>query len=295
MNNNNNEISSYEDNKLSNFYPTYQKGDQIYSNSGNSYENFNTIFNNDNNNEYISDLEMRTILEDSKDNISSNINEEDSSRYFNKYTNQTKESRNINENKFQKIIFSIEIKKKVKRGRKNNNNKNRKGNGHKRDEKDNIITKIYRKYLSNIYHKLNKKIKGNAKLKKINISEFIKDIYNKKHNAMISKTVREIFSAELSKRFKKENKFHNLNIINKIYEDKKANEELVEILNLKMCDMYHIYIGKSKEEKYSEFYGLEEDIETICRDEDENYKIKYKNIALKLLEIIQTNGKKNIK
>lgn len=292
MNNNNNEISSYEDNKLSNFYPTYQKGDQIYSNSGNSYENFNTIFNNDNNNEYISDLEMRTILEDSKDNISSNINEEDSSRYFNKYTNQTKESRNINENKFQKIIFSIEIKKKVKRGRKNNNNKNRKGNGHKRDEKDNIITKIYRKYLSNIYHKLNKKIKGNAKLKKINISEFIKDIYNKKYNAMISKTVREIFSAELSKRFKKENKFHNLNIINKIYEDKKANEELVEILNLKMCDMYHIYIGKSKEEKYSEFYGLEEDIETICRDEDENYKIKYKNIALKLLEIIQTNGKK---
>lgn len=292
MNNNNNEISSYEDNKLSNFYPTYQKGDQIYSNSGNSYENFNTIFNNDNNNEYISDLEMRTILEDSNDNISSNINEEDSSRYFNKYTNQTKESRNINENKFQKIIFSIEIKKKVKRGRKNNNNKNRKGNGHKRDEKDNIITKIYRKYLSNIYHKLNKKIKGNAKLKKINISEFIKDIYNKKYNAMISKTVREIFSAELSKRFKKENKFHNLNIINKIYEDKKANEELVEILNLKMCDMYHIYIGKSKEEKYSEFYGLEEDIETICRDEDENYKIKYKNIALKLLEIIQTNGKK---
>ena len=295
MNNNNNEISSYEDNQLSNFYPTYQKGDQIYSNSGNSYENFNTIFNNDNNNEYISDLEMRTILEDSKDNISSNINEEDSSRYFNKYTNQTKESRNINENKFQKIIFSVEIKKKVKRGRKNNNNKNRKGNGHKRDEKDNIITKIYRKYLSNIYHKLNKKIKGNAKLKKINISEFIKDIYNKKYNAMISKTVREIFSAELSKRFKKENKFHNLNIINKIYEDKKANEELVEILNLKMCDMYHIYIGKSKEEKYSEFYGLEEDIETICRDEDENYKIKYKNIALKLLEIIQTNGKKNIK
>lgn len=292
MNNNNNEISSYEDNQLSNFYPTYQKGDQIYSNSGNSYENFNTIFNNDNNNEYISDLEMRTILEDSNDNISSNINEEDSSRYFNKYTNQTKESRNINENKFQKIIFSIEIKKKVKRGRKNNNNKNRKGNGHKRDEKDNIITKIYRKYLSNIYHKLNKKIKGNAKLKKINISEFIKDIYNKKYNAMISKTVREIFSAELSKRFKKENKFHNLNIINKIYEDKKANEELVEILNLKMCDMYHIYIGKSKEEKYSEFYGLEEDIETICRDEDENYKIKYKNIALKLLEIIQTNGKK---
>ena len=292
MNNNNNEISSYEDNQLSNFYPTYQKGDQIYSNSGNSYENFNTIFNNDNNNEYISDLEMRTILEDSNDNISSNINEEDSSRYFNKYTNQTKESRNINENKFQKIIFSIEIKKKVKRGRKNNNNKNRKGNGHKRDEKDNIITKIYRKYLSNIYHKLNKKIKGNAKLKKINISEFIKDIYNKKYNAMISKTVREIFSAELSKRFKKENKFHNLNIINKIYEDKKANEELVEILNLKMCDMYNIYIGKSKEEKYSEFYGLEEDIETICRDEDENYKIKYKNIALKLLEIIQTNGKK---
>ena len=292
MNNNNNEISSYEDNQLSNFYPTYQKGDQIYSNSGNSYENFNTIFNNDNNNEYISDLEMRTILEDSNDNISSNINEEDSSRYFNKYTNQTKESRNINENKFQKIIFSIEIKKKVKRGRKNNNNKNRKGNGHKRDEKDNIITKIYRKYLSNIYHKLNKKIKGNSKLKKINISEFIKDIYNKKYNAMISKTVREIFSAELSKRFKKENKFHNLNIINKIYEDKKANEELVEILNLKMCDMYHIYIGKSKEEKYSEFYGLEEDIETICRDEDENYKIKYKNIALKLLEIIQTNGKK---
>ena len=292
MNNNNNEISSYEDNKLSNFYPTYQKGDQIYSNSGNSYENFNTIFNNDNNKEYISDLEMRTILEDSKDNISSNINEEDSSRYFNKYTNHTKESRNINENKFQKIIFSIEIKKKVKRGRKNNNNKNRKGNGHKRDEKDNIITKIYRKYLSNIYHKLNKKIKGNAKLKKINISEFIKDIYNKKYNAMISKTVREIFSAELSKRFKKENKFHNLNIINKIYEDKKANEELVEILNLKMCDMYHIYIGKSKEEKYSEFYGLEEDIETICRDEDENYKIKYKNIALNLLEIIQTNGKK---
>ena len=292
MNNNNNEISSYEDNQLSNFYPTYQKGDQIYSNSGNSYENFNTIFNNDNNNEYISDLEMRTILEDSNDNISSNINEEDSSRYFNKYTNQTKESRNINENKFQKIIFSIEIKKKVKRGRKNNNNKNRKGNGHKRDEKDNIITKIYRKYLSNIYHKLNKKIKGNAKLKKINISEFIKDIYNKKYNAMISKTVREIFSAELSKRFKKENKFHNLNIINKIYEDKKANEELVEILNLKMCDMYHIYIGKSKEEKYSEFYGLEEDIETICKDEDENYKIKYKNIALKLLEIIQTNGKK---
>ena len=292
MNNNNNEISSYEDNQLSNFYPTYQKGDQIYSNSGNSYENFNTIFNNDNNNEYISDLEMRTILEDSNDNISSNINEEDSSRYFNKYTNQTKESRNINENKFQKIIFSIEKKKKVKRGRKNNNNKNRKGNGHKRDEKDNIITKIYRKYLSNIYHKLNKKIKGNSKLKKINISEFIKDIYNKKYNAMISKTVREIFSAELSKRFKKENKFHNLNIINKIYEDKKANEELVEILNLKMCDMYHIYIGKSKEEKYSEFYGLEEDIETICRDEDENYKIKYKNIALKLLEIIQTNGKK---
>ena len=279
MNINIDEISSYEDNQLHNFYPTYQKEELPFTNSNNSYLNLNTIFNKDNNNnEFIdkNDLEIKTFLEPSKNDISFNINEEDSSRFLNNPSKETNYSSNTNENKSQKHIFFIETKEKVKRGRKNNNSQNRKGKAHQRNEKDNIITKIIRKFLNSIYHKINKKIIG-KKLKKINTSKFIKYNYNKKYNEMISKTVREMFSEELSKRFIKDrekNKFHNRNIIDKIYEDSKANEELVEILNLKMSDMYLIYIAESKEEKYSEFYGLEEDIETICRDGDKDYKIK---------------------
>ena len=84
-----------------------------------------------------------------------------------------------------------------------------------------------------------------------------------------------MLSEEISKRYiniRKDNIYYNRNIIKNIY-------------------VYNIYIGKQKEEKYCDFYGIEEDIKLISKDNEANYQKKYRKIALELIEILKENGK----
>ena len=103
-----------------------------------------------------------------------------------------------------------------------------------------------------------------------------------------------MLSEEISKRYiniRKDNIYYNRNIIKNIFQNKKQNKDLINFFNLKIIDVYNIYIGKQKEEKYCDFYGIKEDIKLISKDNEANYQKKYRKIALELIEILKENGK----
>ena len=129
------------------------------------------------------------------------------------------------------------------------------GKKHDKESKDNIVKKVIRNFLKNILKKLNNRIKHNEKLKKIE-SNLIHCKYKDKYNYIISTTIREMLSEEISKRFiniRKDNIYYNRSIIKNIYQNKKQNKDLINIFDFKIIDVYNIYIGKQKEEKYCDF------------------------------------------
>ena len=104
-----------------------------------------------------------------------------------------------------------------------------------------------------------------------------------------------MLSEEISKRYiniRKDNIYYNRNIIKNIYQNKKQNKDLINFFNLKIIDVYNIYIGKQKEEKYCDFYGIEEDIKLISKDNEANYQKKYRKIALELIDILKENERR---
>ena len=59
-----------------------------------------------------------------------------------------------------------------------------------------------------------------------------------------------MLSEEISKRYiniRKDNIYYNRNIIKNIFQNKKQNKDLINFFNLKIIDVYNIYIGKQKE------------------------------------------------
>ena len=266
------------------------------NNNNNYFDTYNSKSINDESIQIKDIIENDKILETAKAHNDYNSIEEDKYLYFIKSTNPTRDVSYINDNQSVKkeketIFFTKKIKKK-KRGPKQIYF-DRGGKKHDKESKDNIVKKVIRNFLKNILKKLNNKIKHNEKLKKIE-SNLIHYTYKDKYYYIISTTIREMLSEEISKRYiniRKDNIYYNRNIIKNIYQNKKQNKDLINFFNLKIIDVYNIYIGKQKEEKYCDFYGIEEDIKLISKDNEANYQKKYRKIALELIEILKENGK----
>ena len=258
----------------------------FYNNNDDFFDTYNSKSINDESIQIKDIIENDKILETAKAHNDYNSIEEGQYLYFIKSTNPTRDVSYINDNQSVKkeketIFFTKPIY--FDRG----------GKKHDKESKDNIVKKVIRNFLKNILKKLNNKIKHNEKLKKIE-SNLIHYTYKDKYYYIISTTIREMLSEEISKRYiniRKDNIYYNRNIIKNIFQNKKQNKDLINFFNLKIIDVYNIYIGKQKEEKYCDFYGIEEDIKLISKDNEANYQKKYRKIALELIEILKENGK----
>ena len=224
----------------------------FYNNNDDFFDTYNSKSINDESIQIKDIIENDKILETAKAHNDYNSIEEGQYLYFIKSTNPTRDVSYINDNQSVKkeketIFFTKKIKKK-KRGPKPIYF-DRGGKKHDKESKDNIVKKVIRNFLKNILKKLNNKIKHNEKLKKIE-SNLIHYTYKDKYYYIISTTIREMLSEEISKRYiniRKDNIYYNRNIIKNIFQNKKQNKDLINFFNLKIIDVYNIYIGKQKE------------------------------------------------
>ena len=194
---------------------------------------------------------------------------------------------------------------------------------HNKYNRDNIIDKIIRNFLNNIYEACNYEIIKMKKrdtyfskyklftkitsilvfLKKLKIEEIFK---LKTKNIFYSDNILEIFNLN-KKQFKekyiekkKENNINNKKLIKNLEEEKKRIDEIKdeeikksilninEIMNKSLYDIPLIYLLDDK--KYESFKTLTDDIIELEKDgEDEKYLKKYENVAKILLNKIDEN------
>ena len=199
------------------------------------------------------------------------------------------ENKNINENK--------KIKKKP--GRKQKKTLIEDHNiQHTNISNDNIVKKINHLVISNFRNFINKKILDSndvnendykdtkTALNKIIKNKNIRILYkinpkilinsNVEHNQkFINKTMKEILSSDISKKYKKEkNKNYNKNLIDDLIN--KDSTKYEEIFNLKFIDVLNYYIGKSENGKLSKMKKYNK--------EDEKQDEKYKERIVKIME-----------
>ena len=155
-----------------------------------------------------------------------------------------------------------------------------------KDRQDNKITKIKTYILNSIFNYINKLLKEKnetlflCKLDPITYSENINRNDNLK---LFNMTLKEIFlTAKISTKYTKENKEHNIKVINEIYEDPK----LKQVLDLTFRDLLQIFIKNVDPE--SDFYRKKVEILytddcdlvkflTELRNKFENDKLKPKS------------------
>ena len=229
-----------------------------------------------------------------------------------KETRETDKSQ-IKNNKYQEIkktkkekIFKY-LKVNRKRGRLNNESKIKKFKGrHNKFSDDNIIRKIkvrFLKYLMNFLNLLHSDCTGNKNSKFILLldSSFTSNINRKDNLEWFDKTIKDFFSNKISSRFTKIKSNENINKIKEFYEKEKNSPiKLIQIMEMKIRDLYEIYIKEEKEEGFEELNNLYYDkrqLENEMRQKKEDkineYLEKYEDFAKNLEQKFQNKGIRN--
>lgn len=207
----------------------------------------------------------------------------------------------IDKNKSKKKSKKIfECKEKKRRGPRPNKKKIRPRN-HDKKSRDNIHNKIIQYFSVFIVKRFNARKKCSPNLKKLKPILKKYSTQDLLYNYMINTTIGEMLSQEISSKYKKgkkddDNYYINYNkkIIKNIYDNKETNKELIEILNLKIDDMFRIFIGENKEKKYNDFYGLDLFVGEKCDNKDDEYKTKLTNTTKEFLETIKNSFYKKL-
>ena len=180
-------------------------------------------------------------------------------------------------------------------------NKKKDKSPHTKYDLDNIMTKIKKRSKNNYKEFLNNELKNseNETLKTIkieDIDEKVFNVYKKEENLeLIRKPMKDIFSNEISLRFKNKNIYHNKNAIDKIIEQN--DEAFNVILNTKYEDILKIYSGDIKKKYFENFKTINDDIDFLNK-EDKDYIELYKNVLKNfkaLLEKIHQREKRKKK
>jgi len=180
-------------------------------------------------------------------------------------------------------------------------NKKKDKSPHTKYDLDNIMTKIKKRSKNNYKEFLNNELKNseNETLKTIkieDIDEKVFNVYKKEENLdLIKKPMKDIFSNEISLRFKNKNIYHNKNAIDKIIEQN--DEAFNVILNTKYEDILKIYSGDIKKKYFENFKTINDDIDFLNK-EDKDYIELYKNVLKNfkaLLEKIHQREKRKKK
>ena len=164
---------------------------------------------------------------------------------------------------------------------------------HHNNRPDNLIIKIKRFFIKNNIEFINNKyiqylaknnIKTSRSLLKPISQHYITDLNPKRNLEFFNKTLKDIYSVDISKKFKISPKY-NKNNIDELYKDKNA-KEIIDILNLTVKEMYDNFI---KTNELGDFENLELFLENINKkmknkkeEEIFNHKILLKHMAINM-------------
>ena len=204
------------------------------------------------------------------------------------------------------IIFDI---KKISRklGRLKNNCKIKKFIvSHDKFADDNIIRKIKGKFLKYLEDYLNVLYSDYIGIKSskliLQIDPSVSRNMNPKYNLeWFDKKIKDVFSYKISPKFKKFNANENIIRIRQFYEKEKNNPiKLIQILEMKIRDIYNIYIKDEKEEGFEEFINLncnkkylESEMHKKNEDKIKEYLEKYDFFAKNLEKKFKIKSKRS--
>lgn len=190
-----------------------------------------------------------------------------------------------------KIFNIIKRNKKVKLGRipKMSNQKRK----HNKNSKDNLKRKIKGQFISSLYNFILSKFYRNKEKKTGKLIKFLKKINPKQRNEIsvkncekfLNKTVKDVFSVEISEKLTTYNKDFNKKEIEKII---KTNKELevIKLLGKNIKELLGIYLFTNEVEESDEYKGfdkLEDNIKRLkLNNESPEFIQKYKETAYSL-------------
>ena len=260
----------------------------------------------------LDELEKYSFLDNNDYNLTDNFLEtikhlfdkEQFNSYYSTYANNVIELEEENLNKkdnddiFDEDIYFIKktCKEKGKGGRLPKNKIPSYDIKHNKYAKDNIIQKIIRYFVFVLLNVINNTYEGGKSQKKYD--SLLRSIDAKEYNVFsnqkiydfFNKTLGEVFSADISPRnsnfLSTHSKDHNKKAIELL---KKENKEkkVIEVLSLTVREMYEKYINNEIAE-----YNFRIDLIKIEKKEGKEYKNKYEEIALELIDIINKKGEK---
>ena len=185
----------------------------------------------------------------------------------------------------------FDIKKCIKLGRKKKHSA--KIGKHDKFHKDNLIRKFKVHLLKNIYNFVNSCFLINANInakQKINVikklSSFkIKAISKEDNIKWLDSKLKKIFSENVSSKLTHCQSNFNQNLIQRIYE-KGEEKKVIQILEMKVRDIWNIYINNSDDENFIGFKTLKDDLNYFEQQgESKEYINEYKNICVKFEDI----------
>ena len=211
-------------------------------------------------------------------------------------------------------IFNIvkEKKKNTKIGRANKDSRNKYQITHDKFSMDNIIRKVKAsfllrtmKFINHEYgqylHKRQRK-KISKLLQPISPDESRK-IKKEDNLKWFDSKIKDFYSNKISSKCHNHDEDENKIKINKLYDEEKDKSiKIFQILEMKIKDMYSIYINDEMPEGFEEYTNLKDDINKLYEDmkaknEDriEEYIQEYENIAKNLYKIFNEKKSRNIK
>ena len=205
-----------------------------------------------------------------------------------------------NDINYKKLYYIEKTKSKIlkrKRGRLPKNKTPSYKLKHSKLSKDDIIQKIIKNlkniafsYINKLYEKNNKDKKSEPLLRSIDSKEY--NVFsNQKIYGLFHKKLSDLFSADISKRnsnfLSKHSKDYNKVVIETLIKENKE-KNVIRVLNLTLRDIYENYINNEIPE-----FNFENDLIKIEKKEGKEYKDKYEEIMLELVDIIDKKGKKS--
>jgi hypothetical protein len=132
-------------------------------------------------------------------------------------------------------------------------------------------------------------------------SSFTRNINRKNNLEWFDKTIKDFFSNKISSKFKKIKLDENIINIREFYEKEKNNPiKLIKIMELKIRDLYEIYIKEEKEEGFEELNNfnydkkqLENEMRQKKEDKIKEYLEKYEDFAKNLEQKFKNKGIRN--
>ena len=231
-----------------------------------------------------------------------------------KHTNETDKPQIKNEKYHMEIkkpkkkekIFEVK-KLNKKRGRLDIDSKRKEINApHNKSSNDNIMQKIKARFLKNLMNFLNFLYSDYIGIKNSKLIFMIdpsssRNINRKDCLEWFDKKIKDVFSYKISLKYKKFNRNTNIIKIGNFYEKEKNNSiKLIQILEMKIRDIYEIYLKDEKEEGFEELNNFIYDKKQLENETYQNneanlseYLEKYVDFAKNLEQKFKNKAKRN--